>query len=151
MLMIWKSASFIYISFCPRSPSNMLPAAYRDYWTQLSPRGCGLKSVRNWLELQFLLEEAVFTSTFKMWDTKYYKLSFSDLIEQIWFCMQLQYLRKMAELSKKPKFKTEPIPTILTNRKISKTDEDVSNYSEYVQTKCSYLFSGCRLRISIHF
>eukprot|EP00090_Calanus_glacialis_P009788 TRINITY_DN18195_c0_g1_i2.p1 TRINITY_DN18195_c0_g1~~TRINITY_DN18195_c0_g1_i2.p1 ORF type:complete len:384 (-),score=105.67 TRINITY_DN18195_c0_g1_i2:154-1305(-) len=38
--------------------------------------------------------------------------------------MQLQYLRKMAELSKKPKFKTEPIPTILTNRKISKTDED---------------------------
>ena len=42
----------------------------------------------------------------------------------------------MAELSKKPKFKTEPVSAIQTKRKISETDEDVSNYSEYVQTKC---------------
>ena len=55
----------------------------------------------------------------------------------------------MAELSKKPKFKTEPVSAIQTKRKISETE--VSNYSEYVQTKCKYLFSGSRPRISINF
>ena len=49
----------------------------------------------------------------------------------------------MAELSKKPKFKTEPVSAIQTKRKISETD--VSNYSEYGQTKCHIYFQEADL------